>query len=76
MATLAEYIEKNITVVRTLSKAGKIPCSTMNNYRLFVYFKSLKGVKSKMDKYQFTADSNNVSVRVVQRAVKEMQGRV
>ena len=67
-----EFVAKNISVVKKLFKSGDLSSKIMDDYRIYNVWLSNKGIKGKMEQYRETAIDQNVSVRTVIRAVKNM----
>jgi len=76
MAKLADYITKNITVIKTLVKVGKMPLSVMQDYEMFRMWQKTASEKSQMQRYKIVAKSSKVSERTVIRAVSEMKKNI
>lgn len=72
----AEFIEKNIDTFKAMIKIGAVSPSYLNYYRIYCFYKSTKSLKSKMERYNFTADSMKTATNTVINAVKVMEGRV
>lgn len=73
MVKTGNYIEKNIDVFKTLVRIGAVPPSYLNYFRIYCFYRSLKNIKSKMDRYQFTAESMDTNTSTVMNAVKTME---
>lgn len=75
MATRAEYINKNLTVVRELIRIGELSPTTMTYYNAYCYYSSLKN-KSVMQRYSITADEMKIKEETVRKAVARMKKRI
>lgn len=76
MAKVADYISKNMGVVKTLVKIGKMPLSVMNDYDIFKMWQCTEHEKSQMQRYKSVAKNFKVSERTVIRAVNEMKKNI
>lgn len=76
MVRVADYIKNNIEVVRTFVKLGKMPLSTMNDYDIYLFYKSIDYEPAQMKKYKIVADNFKVSIDTVRRAVVGMEKKV
>jgi len=76
MAKVADYISKNMGVVKTLVKIGKLPLSVMNDYDMFKMWQGTEHEKSQMQRYKTVAKTFKVSDRSVIRAVSEMKKNI
>lgn len=73
MEKVADYINKNMGVVRTLVKIGKMPLSVMSDYDMFRMWQATDYEKSQMQRYKIVSKNFKVSERTVIRAVSEMK---
>jgi len=71
MATVGEFIEENKNVITVLKKTGHIPMTVLRSFQIYIYFNGLT-CKSKMDKYQQTAEIMGVSIWTVMDCIKDM----
>lgn len=71
-----KIIKENSTVFYLFVKIGLIPCSEAANLDIFIFYESLKNVKSKMDRYTITAEQKRVSVGKVRQVVRAMERNV
>lgn len=76
MAKVADLLEKNMDSVKDLLKAGVISTSYMNYFKIYVLYKSSSHIRSKMDRYQFVADTLNQSSETVRKAIKQMEKNI
>lgn len=72
----ADFIKKNIDVFSKMVKIGAIPPSYLNYYRIYCFYRTTESLKSKMERYNFTAISMKTSTNTVISAVKVMEKRV
>lgn len=72
----ADFIEKNIQVFKAMIQIGAVPPSYLNYYKIYCFYKSTFHLKSKMDRYNFTAISMKTSTNTVISAVKVMESRI
>lgn len=73
---VVDFLQANMDVFRKLVMLGKVPQSVMNEYKIYVFYSSLKHVPSKMDRYSFTAESLKTNEKTVRNAVREMEKMV
>lgn len=75
--TLFEYITHNIDTVKTLVKAGAIPCAMMNHYSIYsrFYYYTKQGFY-RSHAASFTSDDMKVAERSVYRIIERMEGQV
>lgn len=71
--TVVQYIQENICVIRKLVSIGKVPQSVLNEYQIYAFYQSLSHMPSKMDRYEFTAESLKTNVTTVRNAVRLME---
>jgi len=76
MAKVADYLSKNMGVVKTLVKIGKMPLSVMSDYDIFRSWQATEYEKSQMQRYKTVAKNFKVSERTVIRAVSEMKKNI
>lgn len=76
MARVAEYIKSNIKVVQTFVKIGRMPLSVMNDYDIYLFYKSIDYEQSQMKKYSIVARHFKVSEKTVQRAISDMDKNI
>lgn len=76
MVKTAEYIKSNIDVFSKMVKIGIIPPSYLNYYKIYCFYETTSNIKSKMERYNFTALSMKASTNTVISAVKIMESRV
>lgn len=68
---VADFVSENISDIKRLASIGVFSPDLIEKHRLYVFFNGLPG-KSKMEKYEFTAQSMRTNYRKVMRAVEEM----
>jgi len=73
MVRVAEYIESNIKVVKTFVKIGRMPLSTMTDYDIYLFYKSITYEPAQMKRYMIVAKNFKCSVDTVRRAVVGME---
>jgi len=76
MARVIDLIEKNISIVRTFVKIGRIPLSLMTDYDIYLFYKSIDYEPAQMRKYAIVAKNFKCSVDTVRRAVVGMEKNV
>lgn len=69
------FLQNNSEVVKTLSKNGLIPASVLTEWNIYIFYSGLTA-KSKMQKYQDTAEAMRVSEKTVRNAVKSMEKNI
>ena len=70
---VAEYIELNIKVVKILIKIGRMPLSTMTDYDIYLFYKSITYESAQMKRYEIVAKNFKCSIDTVRRAVVGME---
>lgn len=73
--TVAEYIEENKCVINKLIKLGKLPLKVINEYQIYLHYRSLESEPSKMVRYETTAENlktNTTSVRIAVRSMEKI----
>ena len=73
MVRVAEYIELNIKVVKILIKIGRMPLSTMTDYDIYLFYKSINYEPAQMKRYEIVAKNFKCSIDTVRRAVVGME---
>lgn len=73
---VANYISSNIKIVQTFVKIGKLPLSVLNDYDIYLFYKSINYEPAQMKKYKIVADKFKIHVDTVRRAVVEMEKNV
>lgn len=76
MARVIDLIENNISDIRLLVKAGKIPLRLMNDYDIYLLYQSISYEKGEMMKYKIIATRFKISVDTVRMAIKGMKAIV
>lgn len=76
MVRVADYIKINIEIVKTLVKIGKMPLSTMNDYDIYLFYKSIDYETAHMKRYNIVAKNFKVSVDTVRRAIVGMEKKI
>lgn len=76
MARVVDLIEKNISLVKTFVKIGRMPLSVMNDYDIYLFYNSIKDETAPMRKYKRTADNFKVSINTVRRAIESMNKNI
>lgn len=76
MARVNEYIGANMKVIKTFVKIGKIPLSVMNDYDIYLFYKSIDYEQAQMKRYKIVADRFKCSIDTVRRAVVAMERKV
>lgn len=76
MARVIDLIEKNITLVRTFVKIGRMPLSVMSDYDIYLFYNAITYETAPMRKYKITADNFKVSINTVRRAIESMNKNV
>jgi LytS/YehU family sensor histidine kinase len=76
MGCLAEFVTKNYQVVEKLLKAGAVSITLKQQYEIYQYFNTTSHIKSRMQRYENTAEAMKVSLNTVRRAVDEMKKAV
>lgn len=70
---LGEYLKDNICVVKTLVKSGQMPTDILYHFQIYNFFESTKDIKSKMERYEFTAEQFKMPSRSVRHIVSKME---
>jgi len=73
MAKVADYISKNICVVRKLIQVGTVPLSLMQNYDMYLMFEAIDYEPKQMKRYEIVANRCKCSIDTVRKAVREME---
>lgn len=74
MATLADYIMKNIKTIDKMVKADIVPLSLMQNYDIYKMNISLLDVEPKsMKRYKIIANRYKISTSSVLKAIAKMK---
>lgn len=73
MVKVADYISKNICVVRKLVKNGLVPIALMCNYDVYNAYLAIEYEESQMKKYAILSNRFKISISQVRRAIKEME---
>jgi hypothetical protein len=76
MARVAEYISSHMKIVKTFVKIGRMPLSVMNDYDIYLFYKSIDYEPAQMRRYQIVASNFKCSVDTVRRAVVGMQKNI
>lgn len=70
--TKFDYVNKNLKDVKRLAKNGIVSASLIAHHDVCLCYKKYAHLKSKMLRYQCTADDMRISVRSVIGVLKEM----
>jgi len=73
---VANYISSNIKIVQTFVKIGKLPLSVLNDYDIYLFYKSIDYEPAQMKKYKIVSDRFKVHIDTVRRAVTEMEKNI
>lgn len=73
---VAEYIENNMEVFKAFVKIGAVPSCYIGYFSVYQVFRSTKHLKSKMERYNLTADLTKNNLNTVRNAVKCMESIV
>lgn len=73
---MADYIEEHCSVFSKMVKIGAVPPSYLNYYKIYMFYRTTGSMKSKMDRYYFTAESMKTNPTTVQKAIKVMESRI
>ena len=76
MARVADFIKKNIDVVKVFVKIGRMPLSVMNDYDIYLFYKSIDYEPAQMKRYGIVAKNFKVSEKTVQRAISDMEKNI
>lgn len=76
MVRVADYIKTNMEIVKTFVKIGKMPLSTMNDYDIYLFYKSIDYESAQMKRYNIVAKNFKVSVDTVRRAIVGMEKKI
>lgn len=76
MAKVIDLIEKNIVLVKTFVKIGVVPLKTMNDYEIYLFYKSITHETAPMRKYKIVADKFKIHIDTVRRAIENMNKNV
>lgn len=73
--TIAQFIRQNLQIFDKMVKAGLVPVTYLNYYNVYCVYENCSNLKTKMERYYFTAEtvkSNISSVRVAIRAMERI----
>lgn len=70
-----KFVEKNIDMLRTLTRNGYVSPRLLTNYHVYNVYSSIKD-SSKMKRYQNVAKETGLSPRTVRQAVSDMKSYV
>lgn len=70
-----KFVEKNIDMLRTLTKNGYVSYTLLQYYNIYKSYMSIKN-KTKINRYKDVAKETRASVTTVRRAVAEMKSYV
>lgn len=73
---LADYIEKNLGVFKTLVSAGPISTSQMMYFQIYSFYKSTAHLKTKSERYELTAQTFKMSNCAIRNAVRYMETNI
>lgn len=73
---VANYISSNIKIVQTFVKIGKLPLSVLNDYDIYLFYKSIDYEQAQMKKYDIVSRHFKISVNTVRRAIVEMEKNI
>lgn len=71
-----DILQEDVDATRRLIKCGLVSLNVMNDYQIYVLYSTLTKIESKMDRYEFTAESMGVTSRKVMEVVKKMESKV
>ena len=73
---VANYISSNIKIVQTFVKIGKLPLSVLNDYDIYLFYKSIDYESAQMKKYDIVSRHFKISVNTVRRAIVDMEKNI
>ena len=73
---VANYISSNIKIVQTFVKIGKLPLSVLNDYDIYLFYKSIDYELAQMKRYSIVANNFKVSVNTFRRAIVDMEKNI
>lgn len=73
MVRVVDLVEKNILLVRQFVRIGRMPLSTMTDYDIYLFYKSITYETAQMKRYKIVAKNFKCSVDTVRRAVVGME---
>lgn len=73
MARVAEYISSNMKIIKTFVKIGRIPLSIMQDYDIYLFYKSIDYEPAQMKRYGIVAQNFKCSVNTVRKAISGME---
>jgi len=76
MGRVAEYINTNMKVIQTFVKIGRVPLSVMQDYDIYLFYKSIDYEPAQMKRYMIVAKNFKVSVNTVRRAIVDMEKNI
>jgi len=76
MARVIDLVEKNIQLVRTFVKIGRMPLSLMNDYDIYKFYKAIDYENAQMKRYEIVARNFKVSTNTVRRAIVDMEKNI
>lgn len=72
MERVVDLVSKNMKMVKTFVRIGRMPLSIMNDYDIYLFYKSIDYEPAQMKKYIIVAKNFKCSVDTVRRAVASM----
>jgi len=76
MARVAEYINTNMKIIKTFVKIGRMPLSIMQDYDIYLFYKSIDYEPAQMKRYEIVAKNFKCSVNTVRKAVSSMEQKI
>lgn len=73
---LSDFIKDNYKTIDKLTKSGIVSTSLKSQFEMNEHFNNSKHIKSRMQKYENTAETMGVSSETVRKAVRKMNRRV
>lgn len=70
---LFDYLKENMCTIKTLIKAGQVAPDLLHHFQVYGFYESTEKIKSKMERYQFTASQFRISIDTVMRVIKKME---
>lgn len=76
MARIVDLLEKNISVINQFVKVGFVPLSLLNDYDIYLFYKSLDYEPKQMQKYSIISKRFKISVDTVRRSIVRMEKKI
>lgn len=71
-----DILQDNMDATHLLSRCGLVSINVISDYSIYVFYSTLTKIPSKMDRYEFTAESMGCTSRKVAEVVSKMEKTV